>query len=217
MSSNIVQIDRVDVPARRGRPPRLAGAPPGPRQHDLRRGALLDAAAELFVQKGSGGTSIDHIVVRAGVAKGTFYHYFQDRAAMLEALRKRYSQQFADIATTAIEAGAARGYKGRLDAWLDAIVREYLATYALHDALFHDADICHRCAMGEEPFIQVLAALLADGERAGEWDVGDPLMTAVCMFHGMHGLVDEAIASGSDTAAVVPYLSRLYANMVRKR
>lgn len=216
MSSTIGQIDPAGAKPARGRPPRLAGAPPGPRQHDLRRGALLDAAAALFVEQGLGGTSIDHIVVRAGVAKGTFYHYFQDRAAMLEALRKRYSQQFADIASAAIDAGSVRGHTGRLEAWIDAIVQEYLATYALHDALFHDADICHRCSMGEEPFIQVLATVLADGEGAGEWDVGDPVMTAVCMFHGMHGLVDEAIASGSDTAAIAPYLSRLYARMIRK-
>jgi len=216
MSSTIGQTDLACRKPARGRPARMAGAPPGPRQHDVRRGVLLDAAAALFVEQGLAGTSIDHIVVRAGVAKGTFYHYFQDRAAMLEALRNRYSQQFADIASAAIAAGAVRGHLGRLEAWIDAIVREYLATYALHDALFHDADICHRCAMGEEPFVRVLAAVLADGEQAGEWDVGDPVMTAVCMFHGMHGLVDEAIASGSDTAAVAPYLSRLYARMIRK-
>ena len=216
MNSTIGQTDLACTKPRRGRPPRLAGAPPGPRQHDMRRGALLDAAAALFVENGLGGTSIDHIVVRAGVAKGTFYHYFQDRAAMLEALRKRYSQQFADIASTAIEGSAAHGYQARLDAWIDAIVCEYLATYALHDALFHDAEICHRCSMGEEPFIQVLAALLAEGEQAGEWDVGEPVTTAVCMFHAIHGLVDEAIASGTDTAAVFPYLSRMFGKMVRK-
>lgn len=200
----------------RGRPARVAGAPPGPRRQDLRKGALLDAAASLFVEQGMVATSIDHIVDRAGVAKGTFYHYFQDRAAMLEALRCRYSQHFAEVALAAIEANAGQGHKARLEAWIDAVVRVYLGTYALHDAIFHDPAICHRWVMGEEPVVKLLVALLEEGVAAGEWDVDDPVGSAVCMFYGLHGLVDETIAAGADADAIVPCLTRLYGNMVRR-
>ena len=65
--------------------PRAAGARPGPRQPELRSNEILDAAASLFVEKGVASTSIDDIVERAGVAKGTFYHYFSDRTGMLDA------------------------------------------------------------------------------------------------------------------------------------
>lgn len=45
---------------------------------------LLKAAAlELFLSKGSEATSIDDIVRKAGVAKGTFYLYFHDRNEIL--------------------------------------------------------------------------------------------------------------------------------------
>lgn len=200
----------------RGRPAKVAGAPPGPRRQDLRRGALLDAAAALFVEQGVAATSIDHIVDRADVAKGTFYHYFQDRAAMLEALRCRYSQHFADAATAAIEASAGQDRAVRLEAWISAAVRTYLATYALHEAIFHDPAICHRWVMGEEPVVKLLAALLEEGVAAGEWDIADPLGSAVCMFYGLHGLVDETIATGGDATAIVPCLAQLYGNMVRR-
>lgn len=200
----------------RGRPARVAGAPPGPRRQDLRRGALLDAAAALFVEQGTAATTIDHIVDRAGVAKGTFYHYFQDRAGMLEALRGRYSQQFEEIASAAIEAQAGRGRAARLAVWIEAVVQTYLATYALHEAIFHDPAICHRCVMGEEPVVKLLAALLEDGVAAGEWDVADPLVCAVCMFSGLHGVVDETIAIGGDAASIVPMLVQLFGNMVRQ-
>jgi Transcriptional regulator len=43
----------------------------------------MSAAAELFMEKGPGGTAIDDIVRRAGVAKGTFYLYFRDRNELL--------------------------------------------------------------------------------------------------------------------------------------
>jgi hypothetical protein len=69
--------------------------------------------------------------------------------------------------------------------------------------------------MGEEPIVGNLAALIGGGCRAGLWDTDDALATAVCMFHGLHGMLDEAIASGADTANVAPRLSRLFANMLR--
>lgn len=194
---------------------RLAGAPPGPRQRGQRQGALLDAAAALFVEKGVAGTSIDDIVERAGVAKGTFYHYFQDRAAMLEALRKRYSQHFSDAARDAMANCSPGDWQALLEAWIGTVAGKYSATYALHDAIFHDPAVCHRCIMSEEPVVQSLAGLLERGRQAGVWETDDVLVTAVCMFHGLHGVVDEAIAAERDSADVAPQLSRLFAKMLR--
>lgn len=167
------------------------------------------------MEKGLAATSIDDIALRAGVAKGTFYHYFHDRAAMLEALRARYSQQFADTAMAAMTKVRADDWHGRLDAWVAAVVRKYVATFALHDAIFHDPAICHRCVMSEEPVLRSLAALLAEGAAAGAWAVDDPTATSVCMFHSVHGLVDEAIATGTDTNTLAPFLTRLFWNMLR--
>jgi len=55
---------------------RGAGASSGPRRADIRRAALLDAAAELFIKQGVEATTTDEIAAGAGVAKGTLYHYF---------------------------------------------------------------------------------------------------------------------------------------------
>lgn len=51
-----------------------------------KRDRLLRSALELFLEKGPGSTSIEDIVQRAGVAKGTFYLYFKDRNDILEDL-----------------------------------------------------------------------------------------------------------------------------------
>jgi len=96
----------------------------GPRQHDQRRANLLDAAASLFAKKGVAATSIEDIVKRAGVAKGTFYHYFRDRSAMLEALRECYSKRFAELAEAAMETCASHDWDERLIAWINAVVLE---------------------------------------------------------------------------------------------
>jgi AcrR family transcriptional regulator len=176
---------------------------------------LLDSAAALFVEKGVSTTSIDDIAERAGVAKGTFYHYFQDRAAMLEALRKRYSLHFASAASDAMAACPPDDWGARLEAWVATVVNEYAVSYALHDAIFHDPAVCHRCVMSEEAIVQSLASLIEHGCQAGAWETEDTLAAAVCMFHGVHGVVDETIATGADTALAAPRLSRLFANMLR--
>src|SRR3546814_5880367 len=64
-----------------------------PRRSEVRRGALIEAAGTLFVEQGVDATTVDDIARRAGVAKGTFYHYFGSKACMLDALRERFSDQ----------------------------------------------------------------------------------------------------------------------------
>lgn len=63
-----------------------------------KRQALLDAAYDLFLEQGLNKTSIDSIVHRAKVAKGTFYLYFSDKDAILQALMWRISEHIFDEA-----------------------------------------------------------------------------------------------------------------------
>ena len=205
---------RPSLPARIRRE-RLAGAPRGPRKHDVRRDALLDAAALLFVERGQASTTIDDIATQAGVAKGTFYHYFKDRAAMLEALRDQYSRHFLEHVDAAIAPCPDNAWDARLGIWIETTIAYYLATYALHDVLFHEPAIAHRHPMGNEPIVQSLAALIAGGAAAGTWAVDEPVAVAVIMFYGLHGAVDEAIVTSGDTEAIAPRMTRLYRNMIR--
>lgn len=58
-----------------------------------KRQRLLDAAYELFLEKGSVQTTIDDIVRRGRVAKGTFYLYFQDKTTIHDALTLTISRR----------------------------------------------------------------------------------------------------------------------------
>ncbi|MBU8895445.1 TetR/AcrR family transcriptional regulator [Corallococcus sp. H22C18031201] len=65
---------------------------PGPRggPRDVNRRertrVLEDAALRLFLERGLDAVTIDDITQAAGVAKGTFYRYFEDKAALVDAL-----------------------------------------------------------------------------------------------------------------------------------
>jgi len=63
---------------------------------------LLDAALLLFLERGVEGVSVDDITRAADVAKGSFYRYFKDQEALVEALvqptRKVLMTAFAEVA-----------------------------------------------------------------------------------------------------------------------
>jgi AcrR family transcriptional regulator len=72
-----------------------AGAPRTPRTERGRRTqrAILDAAASEFGEKGFHDSSIVSITIRAGVALGSFYTYFESKEALFRALVSDISDQ----------------------------------------------------------------------------------------------------------------------------
>jgi AcrR family transcriptional regulator len=63
------------------------------KEYDERLNELLDASQQLFFQKGYELTSISDIIEKVGVAKGTFYHYFDSKDDLLDKIVERWSKQ----------------------------------------------------------------------------------------------------------------------------
>src|ERR1700689_5209675 len=76
--------------------------------------ALLDAAMELFAEKGYGATSIPDICARAGLTKGAFYSNFANKDALFLALLDRSWDRRAEWIRRSRTAGdlLARGESG---------------------------------------------------------------------------------------------------------
>mgnify|MGYP000558698586 CR=1 FL=1 len=53
---------------------------------EQRKQELLKLAYRMFIEKGYENTSIDEIVAKAGIAKGTYYYYFASKEETLEAV-----------------------------------------------------------------------------------------------------------------------------------
>lgn len=56
------------------------------KEHDERRKEIITTAEEFFLTKGFNRTTINDILKRIGIAKGTFYHYFVSKEEVLEAV-----------------------------------------------------------------------------------------------------------------------------------
>jgi AcrR family transcriptional regulator len=73
--------DATVAPARRGRP-----------RSEKARGAILDAAAELLLERGLAAASMDAVAARAGVSKATIYRWWPTKETLaLDALYREWA------------------------------------------------------------------------------------------------------------------------------
>lgn len=61
------------------------------KEAEERKNEILDAADELFGQKGFDGTSTNDILTKVGIARGTLYYHFKSKEDIMDALIERYS------------------------------------------------------------------------------------------------------------------------------
>lgn len=59
------------------------------RRAEARPDEVLDAALDLFIEKGFAATRVEDIAKRAGISKGAVYLYFPSKESLLEGLVKR--------------------------------------------------------------------------------------------------------------------------------
>jgi AcrR family transcriptional regulator len=183
---------------------------------EVRVDDLMAAAADLFIAKGIAATTVDDIVAKAGVGKGTFYHYFDTKADVIVALRDRFAAEFVAHAAAAVDACPPDDHPGRLSAWLAGAVEAYLSSYRLHDVVFHDFTHSQRKSREKDSVLAQLVTLLDDGQRSGIWRFTNARTVALIVFDGMHGVVDDAIAAGQrDAKPLVELLNDAFVRMLK--
>ncbi|MGV8909769.1 MAG: TetR/AcrR family transcriptional regulator [Propionicimonas sp.] len=142
---------------------------------EVRREELLDLALELCRTQGYEAMSVEHLTRAAGVAKGTFYHYFSSKADLQTQIVQRFGASlFAHLTTAAgLSSGSAAA---RLRAIMDAAAA-YKASNA--DAaqaafLYRDENYALRHRLFQEWREQarlVLLPVITDGVADGSMHV----------------------------------------------
>ncbi|HEU4458089.1 MAG TPA: TetR/AcrR family transcriptional regulator [Methylibium sp.] len=96
------------------------GTPTRQRRKDARPQELLDAALELFVEKGFAATRSEEVAARAGVSKGTLYLYYPSKEELLKAvIRENLSREIAE------GVDIVRGFEGSTPELLDHLMHEW--------------------------------------------------------------------------------------------
>jgi len=80
----------------------VAKNPSGQCKRDRTHCAIVEAAIEIIAEKGLDAASIDELMRAAGMARGTFYNYFQSRDEVLAAVVRALQSQIRDAVESRI-------------------------------------------------------------------------------------------------------------------
>lgn len=142
---------------------------------EVRREELLDLALELCRTHGYEAMSVEQVTQAAGVAKGTFYHYFSSKADLLSQLVQRFGASlFTHLSTAAGQAEGSAAARLRVIMDAAAAYKSRHADAAWAAFLYRDENYAlrHRLlAEWREKARLVLLPVIADGIADGSMQV----------------------------------------------
>lgn len=176
-------------------------------RREKRRQAMLDAARELFVERGYDAVSLSEIVRRSGGSLATLYELFENKAGLLGAIvaAKRFGTHDQIDAVVARGGSPARMVAEIaniiIDSFADAdtiglmrvVMGETLRDPAFAHAIFSAAHV---------PAAERLAQLFSDWDRAGLAAIPDPML-AVHLFFAQIVYGEQTRAFFGDVCDVV--------------
>lgn len=71
-----------------------------PRKRRSTKSRIIKAAWNLFYKNGYDNTTVEDIIAASKTSKGTFYHYFKGKEALLNSLSDLFDQKYEELAAT---------------------------------------------------------------------------------------------------------------------
>ena len=168
-------------------------------RRERRRQAIIDAARDLFVERGYDAVSLSEIVKRSGGSLATLYALFDGKAGLLGAIVANKRFDMRDHIDAIVDRGGSpaamlRTIAGTLiDGFSEAettglirvVMGETLRDPAFAQSIFKAAHM---------PSVERVEALLADWHAAGRAAIPDPMLAAH-LFFGLvlHGAQTRAL------------------------
>ena len=190
----------------------------GRKSKEERRRELLDAARDVFVQKGFQAATIDDIALEASVARGTFYLYFDDKRAVFEALVDRFLVAIGECVKS-IELGPdAPPPVDQLRANIRRVVGQCLAEptivkLALFDATGLDPDLDEKLHGFYEGLRTLIDESLQQGQELGMVRPGDRRVMVAVGLGGLKEVLVDAVEGriAADADALTEEIMRFLA------
>ena len=134
------------------------------------KGRIISAAWKLFYQQGYEDTTVEDIVFESETSKGSFYHYFEGKDALLGTLAYVFDEKYEELMQTMdpeLDAMDKLAYLNReLFAMIDGVISMDLLARLLSTQLL---------ARGEKhlldrnrTYFKLLRQIITEGQRAGQ-------------------------------------------------
>lgn len=159
------------------------------KEYDERLKELLAAARDLFFQKGYQNVSVKDIIDKVGVAKGTFYHYFDSKEDLLDQLVEQFSFAAHERVRRALDAAVDLNAIEKLHCYFDAVreakVESKELMIMLMKVMYTDQNVIFRYKMFKrniDLMSPVFAEIIKQGIEEGLFDPVDVDETAKLIF-----------------------------------
>ena len=187
------------------------------RQREQREQLILQAAEELFLERGFYETSVDEIAARVGIAKGTVYLHFSSKEELVLALFGRNLNHF--LSTLDVILSSPSSPRDKLRTMLEQVYNGVLGThFHLLHSVMQNPEFRSRLDHGRQTqrdrwqaLAQRVGAVLDEGKASGDFDpaLPTPVMVSVFMSFVIPMHYENLIVREHMTAEdVVSYLSR---------
>ncbi len=162
---------------------------------DERRQQLIDAAKEVFAQKGYHATTVDDITRAAGVAKGTFYLYFSEKREVFYEVVRAFFQLIKDVGSSvAREVRSADEFLARAEQAALEMLRIFAANRQLARLAYRESmGLDDRLEQMIRDFYRDIAQVEADNIRRGiELGMFRPVNPLVCAYAHI-GMIERVL------------------------
>ncbi len=163
-----------------------------------RRQQILNHARDVFAKRGYYAAKIDDIVSAAGIARGTFYLYFEDKRSIFEEIVDRVFTRLGMTILRVDPHDPARGVGAQIHENIRRIVALLLEDRAttkimLSDAVGIDPAFDRKLLSFYDEVATLLEQSLRDGQALGVVEAGDPKLYAYLTVGAMKELLYQVV------------------------
>lgn len=168
-----------------------------------RRRQILKSARDVFAKQGYHAAKIDDIVASAGVARGTFYLYFEDKRAIFEEIVDGTFTRLGMAIVRVDTEHPTHSVGSQIRDNIRAIVHELLedpgtTKILLSDAVGLDPAFDRKLISFYEEIGRLLESSLADGQERGIVAPGDTRMFAIMTLGALKEILYQVTMRGLD-------------------
>jgi TetR/AcrR family transcriptional regulator, repressor of fatR-cypB operon len=135
-----------------------------------KRAAILDAALELFVERGFHGTAVPAVAERAKVGAGTIYRYFESKEALVNVLYREWKERLAShLLADFSPTGSAREQFGRVWRRMADFVQRHPTAYAFLELHHHASYLDEESVKMEQQLFGLAITFIRSAQTRGEF------------------------------------------------
>lgn len=165
------------------------------KEPDERRTEILDTAERLFYIKGYEKCTVNDILAKVGIAKGTFYYYFKSKEEVLDAIVKRYTDLVTERAEEALRSRDIGPEEKLMRTFMAMQMKDKVNGDMIEDIHKTENALLHQKVLGQ--FVTVISPILVkvveEGIDKSIWSCRYPLQYMQIFLAAALTLTDEGI------------------------